>query len=157
MPSIVPPADDERVSDGNADDARCAHRRIAPNERPAHSRRMGIRLPWDTMSPQLLAFAAVFGIVCGITWLVLRQGLQATLDETMDMTRGVVSWATGHVVAAKTGGAQPWFCDTCHSQNLPTASRCYHGCGPRKEHEDAVVPTAEAPAATRSGTARRRY
>jgi hypothetical protein len=121
---------------------------------------MGIRLPWDTMSPQLLAFALVFGLVVGLAWLVLRQGVQGVLDETMDMTRGVISWATGHAVdvhLSAIGGKEPWFCDTCHSQNLATASRCYHGCGPRKEHEDTVVPNAEAPAATRSGTARRRY
>jgi hypothetical protein len=118
---------------------------------------MGIRLPWDTLSPQVLAVAAVVGIVAGITWLLLRQGLQATLDETMDMTRGVVGWATGRAVSAKTGDAPPWFCATCHSQNLATASRCYHGCGPRQDLEDKVVPTAEAPTATRSGTARRRY
>jgi hypothetical protein len=118
---------------------------------------MGIRLPWDTMSPQLLAFALFFGLVVGLASLVLRQGVQGVLDETMDMTRGVIAWATGRAVSAKTGGAQPWFCDTCHSQNLATASRCYHGCGPRKEHEDKVAPTAEEPAATRSGTARRRY
>ena len=59
---------------------------------------MGIRLPWDTMSPQLLAFALVFGFVVGIAWLVLRQGVQGVLDETLDMTRGVISWATGHAV-----------------------------------------------------------
>jgi hypothetical protein len=121
---------------------------------------MGIRLPWDTMSPQLLAFAAVVGLVAGIGWLLLRQGMQGVLDETLDMARGVFSWATGRAVdlhLANMGGAQPWFCDTCHSQNIATASRCYHGCGPRKEHEDKVVPTAEEPAATRGGTARRRY
>ena len=118
---------------------------------------MGIRLPWDSMSPQLLLFAALVGIVAGIAWLVLRQGLQATLDETMDMTRGVVAWATGRAVSAKTGDAPPWFCSTCHSQNTPTAKRCYRGCGPRADLEDKVVPRAEAPAATRSGTARRRY
>ena len=118
---------------------------------------MGIRLPWDTMSPQLLLFAALVGIVAGIAWLVLRQGLQATLDETMDMTRGVVAWATGRAVSAKTGDAPPWFCSTCHSQNTPTAKRCYRGCGPREEHEDQIVAAAEPPTDIRSGTARRRY
>src|SRR4051812_11788948 len=134
--------------------------RIATLRASAQSPGMGIRLPWDAMSPQLLAFAAVFGLAAGIGWLLLRQGLQATLDETLDMARGVLSWATGRAVDAHLtaiGGPEPWFCDTCHSQNLATAGRCYRGCGPRKEHEDAVVATAEEPAATRSGTARRRY
>ena len=118
---------------------------------------MGVRLPWDQLSPQTLIFAAAVGLACGLTWLILRYGLQTVLDETLAMTRGVFAWATGHAIERRAGGAGPWFCSVCHSQNLATSKRCYHGCGKRSAVEDRIEPATEPNAATRSGTSRRRY
>lgn len=54
----------------------------------------------------------------------------------------------------------PWICATCRSVNLPSASRCYRGCGRRADVElprSVDEPSPDHPGRQRGGrTARRR-
>jgi len=107
-------------------------------------------LTWQTF---LLACGV--GLVAGIVGLTLRYGVQSWLDGFAGLARDVFGWAGARAVDRRAGG-DPWFCATCHSQNLATSKRCYRGCGERATVEDRAPLTGEAPAAARGGTARRK-
>ena len=50
---------------------------------------------------------------------------------------------------ARSGGAQPWFCSTCHSRTRRPPSAAITAAAPARSRRTGSIPASEAPAATR--------
>jgi hypothetical protein len=81
--------------------------------------------------------AIVVGLVVGLIGLGINRFLQASADEIFGAIPFLNSSAANAVLRRRRGvPTDPWVCTVCKSVNIPTATVCYRGCGPR----DAVDP-----------------
>lgn len=127
----------------------------------------GIDLSFDTVGGAVLVGLVVVAIA-----LLLHRFLMASGDELGGMAK-VTPGLLGRALLARRRGVprDPWFCSECRSENLPTATVCCKGCGPRDDVEarptadalqrdlaaaDSAADPAADPADARGGTARRR-
>lgn len=85
--------------------------------------------------------AIVVGLVVGLIGLGINRFLQASADEIFGAIPFLNSSALNAVLRRRRDlPTEPWVCTACKSVNIPTATVCYRGCGPREE----VGPTPAA-------------
>lgn len=76
--------------------------------------------------------AFVAGVVIIIVGAVLLRFLMASTSEVGSMLPRATDAAGRKVLDARTDvPVDSWVCEVCRSVNLPTATRCYRGCGAR--------------------------
>jgi hypothetical protein len=76
-------------------------------------------------------------VVGGVVVLIafgVNRFLQATADEIIGAIPFLNSSAANALLRRRHGlPTESWVCSVCRSVNIPTATVCYRGCGPRDE------------------------
>lgn len=92
--------------------------------------------------------AVVVGALLIVIGLVLLRFLTATTSEMGSMLPGARD-AAGRALLDVRGQlpVESWVCVVCRSVNVPTATHCYRGCGPREAvgHPFPVPGSAPGP------------
>jgi hypothetical protein len=92
--------------------------------------------------------ALILGVLMVAVGLAILRFLVAATAEVGAILPGATDAAGRAILDARTDmPVDSWVCASCRSVNIPTATVCYRGCGPRAElgrllHEDPSIDGA---------------
>jgi hypothetical protein len=85
--------------------------------------------------------AVIVGTLLIAAGAIALRFLVASTSEVGSMLPGATDAASRRILDVRSGvPVDSWICDTCRSVNIPTATRCYRGCGAKEEVGRPLAP-----------------